>query len=81
MSKVLNRGMTRNEMLRRLEVMIEEPPDSLKETDLLSDLPGWDSIRILKFILEADKLCGVRVAAEDILGCETLNDLMVLVKL
>jgi acyl carrier protein len=80
-SKVLNRGMTRNEMLRHLEALIEEPPDSLLATDRLSDLPGWDSITILKFIRKVDATCGFRLKAEDILGCATVDDLMVLLKL
>lgn len=73
--------MSRNEMLREIENILERAPNSLDGSERLSEIGAVDSIAILSFVSAADKKCGVRLKAEQILGCETINDLLALLKL
>ncbi|MFH0907923.1 MAG: phosphopantetheine-binding protein [bacterium] len=73
--------MTRDEMLRELERILEKPPGTFKGAERLADISNWDSLAILTFITAADRLCSVRLKAEQILACATVNDLLALVRL
>jgi acyl carrier protein len=73
--------MTRDEMLRQIENILEKEPNSLTGAEKMSEIGAVDSIAILSFISAADKSCGVRLKAEQILGCNTIGDLLALLKL
>lgn len=73
--------MTREDMIGEMERMLEMDRGSLALEEPLADNPMWDSVAILSFIAAADKKCGVRLKAEQIMACKTVNDLLRLVNL
>ena len=73
--------MTRDEMLRQMERLFEMPPNKLTGGERLADIPGWDSLATLSFITLAEKSCGIKLNAEDILASKTVNDLLALLRL
>ncbi len=70
--------MTRDEMLRRLEGTFEVSPNTLTGNEQLADIAGWDSLAMLSFVTMAQKSCGVRLGAEELMACKTVNDLIAL---
>lgn len=66
--------------LRTLEGLMEVPPNSLRpETDLRS-IPTWDSLRSVEFVALLDKDYGLTVDYDVIAECETVEELMALVR-
>jgi hypothetical protein len=72
--------MTRNEFLLELDEVMETPPGSLKGTEKIEDLEGWNSTAMIGFIALADTNNGARISPRDILKCSTVNDLLALAK-
>jgi acyl carrier protein len=73
--------MTRDDMLRQIEKIIETAPNSLSGNEKLSDLASWDSLAILGYIAAVDKSCGIRLKADQLYSCNTVNDLLTIAKL
>lgn len=73
--------MTRNEMIGEIERILEMEKGTLPVAEKLADNPMWDSVAILSFIAAADKHCNVRLKAEQLMACKTVNDLLGLVRL
>ena len=72
--------MTRDDLLRQIEKILEAAPKSINGAEKLADLASWDSLAILSFIATVDKSCGVRLKADQIYSCNTVNDLLTLAK-
>ncbi len=68
--------MTANEFYERLENILELEPESIKGTESLNDLEGWDSLAKLSFIAMGDSELGTVVSAKALLACKTVADLM-----
>lgn len=70
--------MTRAEFLNHIEQMLELPKGNLKGDESLADLPEWDSLSRLKFILVMQEICGAVVDGETVSHARTMADLAVL---
>ncbi len=72
--------MTRDEILRHLERLLEVVPNSLSGNERLSGIPAWDSIAVLAFVTTTEEIWGILLDAEQVSGCQTVNDLLTLVR-
>lgn len=67
-------------LLGRLEDALRSSPGSIKETDRLENLEGWDSIGALSVIAMADESYGVTLDAAALWDCRTVADLAKLIE-
>ena len=71
--------MTKQEFLRELEQMMEMDSGSLTGEEVLNDLPEWDSLQILNFLVLVDEKFGVVIDGVNVMEVKTVNDLLALV--
>lgn len=69
--------MTISEFCRALEEATSADPNTLKEGDVLADLPSWDSMSIVAVLAMADQQ-GVTLSGNDIRRCKTVGDIRLL---
>lgn len=67
--------MDSKEFLLAFDEIVELPPGTLKGSEKLEDLEGWNSMAMLGFIALADGN-GKKVAPRQIATAETVTDLM-----
>jgi acyl carrier protein len=72
--------MDKKQLLAQLEEALRESPGSVKETDRLKDLAGWDSIGALSVIALVDEQYGVTLDVSKLWACETVGSLIELVE-
>jgi hypothetical protein len=72
--------MTRDDLLRELEGLIEVQPGTLHGPEELASLPGWDSMVHLDFVVSAERATGRRPSLRYIANCRTVEDLLSLFK-
>ena len=68
--------MTSREFYEALEEVIEANRGTISGTEAVKGLPGWDSVAVIGFIAMLDSRLGISVAADDIVSCLTVADLM-----
>lgn len=71
--------MTKQKLLHELEQMMELDHGSLTGEEVLTDLPAWDSLQILKLLVLVDEKFGVVIDGAHVMLAKTVNDLLVLV--
>ncbi len=71
--------MTRTEFITKLATTLEADPSAFSESTVLSDLPHWDSMRLLEVIVLLDEQLGVTLNANLLSKCETAGQLLALV--
>ena len=67
--------MTSAEFYSKLEELTEVSPGSIKGSDLLEELAGWDSLAVLTFVAMADEVFGVSISAKQLEKSRTVADL------
>ena len=70
--------MTKAEFLKKIEMNIMAEEGTLSGSETLADLDGWDSLAVMSTLALLDKLFGVRIAAEKIYQCRTVDDVAAL---
>jgi len=71
--------MNKEEFLRQLEQMMEMDSGSLTGEEALTDLPEWDSLQILEFLVLVEERFCVVIDGVDVMEAKTVNDLLALV--
>lgn len=71
--------MTGAEFLAEFEQMMKMPPGSLEGKENLVDLPEWDSLQLLNFLVLVDRKLHVEINHEEVVKAETVGDLMTIV--
>ena len=71
--------MANDFFLRALEEMCDAPEGSFEPATRLSDMMGWDSLTVVKFIAFLDTEYGITVESEKVYTCQTAADLEALV--
>ena len=66
--------------LREIESTLELPAGSLKGTELLADIPEWDSLAVISFIALVDEKLGLAVEGEALANADSVADLLALVQ-
>ena len=72
--------MTRQEILFELENLLEKSKGSLAGSEILDDLPEWDSLAILAYIAMVQKKTDVVLDSMALSRAKTVNDLVALVQ-
>jgi acyl carrier protein len=72
--------MNHDEFLSEFQEILELPPGSLQGSEPLSDLEQWDSLAMMSFIALASEKCGVTLSPRQLLGCQTVDDLLAVAK-
>jgi len=72
--------MSREELLREIDDMLELPSGTLRGPEVLAELENWDSMAVVTFIALADSAGSVTLSAKQIGHCETVSDLIALVR-
>ena len=67
--------MDRSKFFTAVEGLLELDPGTLTGEELLTDLPGWDSMAVVGFIAMVDETFGVIVPASQLMQCKTTADL------
>jgi acyl carrier protein len=70
--------MTKAEFFRKIEFDIGVAEGTVQGSDVLQDLDGWDSLAVMSTLAMFDKQFGVKVPAETIYECRTVDDLAAL---
>lgn len=70
--------MDKNEFLLMLDDIVEAEPGTIKDSDELEDVEGWDSMAMLGFIAMLDEKFGLIVPPEKIADAIVVSDLMAL---
>lgn len=70
--------MTTSEFHAECESIMAMPPGSIKGSEDLRTLDGWDSLAVISFIAMVDENFSVQFSAGDIAKCNSVNDLRAL---
>lgn len=68
--------MNQTSLLAELAEILELPPAGLSPETPLATLPQWDSTAVIGFMALCDERYDRLVAADRVLACRTLGDLM-----
>jgi acyl carrier protein len=68
--------MTKQEALRWLERTLDLPAHALTGAERLRDVEAWDSLSTLAVIAMVDKEFGVPIPAREVVGCQTVAELI-----
>ncbi len=72
--------MTKAKFLDLLNELLELDPGTIKGTELLAELPRWDSLAVIGFIALLDEHFGMSVPATKIHESKSVADLVALVQ-
>lgn len=70
--------MTRQDVLRVVEEIVDLKPHTLVGSEILADLPGWDSMSTMVFIAMIDKEFGIPLQGGRVARCQTADELIAL---
>ena len=68
--------MERNEFLLLLDELLELEPGTVKGSETLDGLEGWNSLAVISFMALVDEHFGISVQPRQIAACTTVTDLM-----
>ena len=68
--------MQAKEFLARIEQIVDADPGSLRGTECLGELKGWDSLATVQFQAFIDEQFRFEVLPQNIAQCRTVQDLM-----
>jgi len=68
--------MTRTEFLSEFELLLKQESGSIQGTESLAELPGWDSIADVEFMLFAESELGEVVPPAALAACRSVQDLV-----
>jgi len=72
--------MKREEVIAEIETALNSDPDSLAASTRLKEIENFDSVGQLSVIALFDALFDTVISAEDLTNCETVSDLLALVR-
>jgi acyl carrier protein len=67
--------MVEHGFLRLFEEVAHLPEQSLVGDEKLADVPGWDSLAMVEFVMLADKRHGVAVKPAEFVGDAAVGDI------
>jgi acyl carrier protein len=68
--------MERNDCLLLFDELLELDPGTLKGSEVLDSLDGWDSLGVISFMALADENFGINLQPRQIAGCTTVAELI-----
>lgn len=67
--------MKRAEFYRLLDEIVESPPGTITGSEMLAQLEGWDSLKVVEMLALLDERFNINLDVDKILKCETVADL------
>ncbi|MFZ4778502.1 MAG: acyl carrier protein [Terrimicrobiaceae bacterium] len=74
------KSLGRDEFLEMVRGAFPLPPQELSPASVLRQLEGWDSLTSVMLVAEIYAGCGVQVSGEEMHGCTTVADLLVVIE-
>lgn len=71
--------MNNSEFIKLFEAIVEADPGTLKESDILDAIDGWDSLAVVALIAMVDEKAGIPLPPNKISSSVTIHDLILLV--
>jgi acyl carrier protein len=68
--------MTKSDFLSLIDEIVEAPAGTIRGTETLADVEGWDSLAIVSFIAAINQSLGVTLSAEKLQKCRTVPELL-----
>jgi acyl carrier protein len=68
--------MARNQFLLLLDELLELEPGTVKGSETLDSLEGWNSLGVISLMALVDEHFGVSLQPRQIAGCSTISDLV-----
>jgi acyl carrier protein len=68
--------MTKPEFLSKFGLLLKQEPGLIQGTESLIDLPGWDSLAEVEFVMFAESELGEVISPATMAACRTVRDLM-----
>ena len=68
--------MERTEFLLSLDELLELEPGTVKGSEILDSLDGWNSLAGISFMALVDEHFGISLQPRQIAGCSTIADLV-----
>ena len=68
--------MERNEFLLSLDELLELEPGTVKGSEILDSLDGWNSLAVISFMALVDERFGVSLQPRQIAASSTVSDLV-----
>lgn len=68
--------MERSEFLLSLDELLELEPGTVRGSEALDNLEGWNSLAVISFMALVDEHFGVSLQPRQIAACTTVADLM-----
>jgi acyl carrier protein len=72
--------MTKADLIPHLATTLEADPMQFSASTVLSDLPHWDSMRLLEVIVLMDEQLGVNLNADQLSKCQTAGQILDLIE-
>ncbi|HBY61773.1 MAG TPA: hypothetical protein DEH78_18280 [Solibacterales bacterium] len=70
--------MNREELLAKLDEILELPEGTLQGGERLEELGGWDSLAMMSYMAAVDEGLGRKLSPRQFVNCDTINDLVAL---
>jgi acyl carrier protein len=71
--------MNKPQLLNFLEDTLSMPRNTLTGSELVRDLPQWDSLSTLNFITMVDRKFGLALPASKVVRCQIVDELLALI--
>jgi len=68
--------MSKSELLALLDEVLGKSKGTLKGDELLTSIPGWDSVAMMGYVALMHENFGIRVTGKQILGFKTVDDMI-----
>jgi len=68
--------MTKAEVIREIERIVQQPTGTLSGVERLDSLDGWDSMAMVEFIALADERLCLTLSVKRLANCLTVHDLI-----
>jgi acyl carrier protein len=68
--------MKKSDFLLLLDELVETDPGTLKGSELLSDIDGWDSLAVMGLIALVDEKFEITLSPKRMADCRTVDDLI-----
>jgi acyl carrier protein len=69
-------SMNSQELLLEVDKILGLRPGTLRGTERLDELENWDSTALISFVALAEGQNGVQISPVQIVGCDTVDDLL-----
>lgn len=71
-------ALSRTEFYAALDEILEAPSGTVRGSETLAELEGWDSLAVISFMAMVDERLGIGLALKNLEKCANVEDLVCL---